>query len=172
MSTSLCYVSANAIDLQELCSDVLRSLLHGRSETTLVLVMAGAKGGEGKSFFLKPLLALFGEDHVFPSPEPGTFPLMDLPGKRVVLLDDWRFDKTVLQYATQCRWYDGSVVRVQRPQNQTGVSGHVTYRGSAPIFATTKLDDMERLERLSVVDPLTGAPGDINASMCWRRLKV
>jgi hypothetical protein len=165
-------VIENQIPLQELCSDVVSALRQGRSETTPVIVLAGARGGEGKSFFLKPLLPLFGDDNVFPCPEPGTFPLLDLPGKKVVFLDDWRFNKAVLPFETQCRWYDGSQVRVQRPQNQNGVTGHVVYKGTAPIFATTKLADMARLEKLSVVDPTTGLPQDAGASMIHRRLKV
>ena len=164
-------VIANGIDLQEMCRDVFAALEDGRSETTPVIVLAGARGGEGKSFFLKPLQALFGE-HVFPCPEPGTFPLLDLPGKKIVFLDDWRFNKAVLPFETQCRWFDGSPVRVQRPQNQNGVMGHVVYEGSAPIFATTKLADMDRLAELSKVDAKTGFPADSDASMTYRRLKV
>ena len=163
---------ANAIPLKELCCDVFGALRAGRAEKTPVVVLAGARGGEGKSFFMKPLLSVFGDEHVFPCPEPGTFPLLELPGKKVAFLDDWRFDKTVLPYATQCRWYDGSVLKVSRPQNQTGLTGHVTYRGTAPIFVTTKLDAIERLEWLSAIDPATGAPYDTNASMVCRRLKV
>ena len=162
---------ANAIPLQELCCDVFKALQVGRAETTPVIVLAGLRGGEGKSFFLKPLLYAF-EDFVFARPEPGTFPLLDLPGKKVVFLDEWRFDKSVLPYATQCLWYDGSVLKVQRPQNQTGLMGHVSYRGTAPIFATTKFDDVDRMERLSAINPSTGAPYDTNASMCFRRLEV
>ena len=123
-------------------------------------------------FFMKPLLSVFSDEHIFPCSEPGTFPLLELPGKKVAFLDDWRFDKTVLPYATQCRWYDGSVVKVSRPQNQTGLTGHVTYRGTAPVFVTTKLDAIERLEWLSAINPATGAPYDTNASMVFRRLKV
>ena len=52
------------------------------------------------------------------------------------------------------------------------MAGHVSYRGSAPIFVTTKRDDVERLERLASTDPVTGKPYDTNASMCHRRLKV
>ena len=113
-----------------------------------------------------------GHECVFAAPEPGTFPLIDLPGKKVALLDDWRFDKSVLPFATQCRWYDGSVLHVPRPQNQNGLAGHVSCRGSAPIFVTTKRDDVERLELLASTDPATGMPCDTNASMCHRRLQV
>lgn len=163
---------ANAIPVYELCVDIFNALKQGRGETTPVIVCAGARGGEGKSLFMKGLIAAIGHDNVFPAPEPGTFPLLDLPGKKVVFMDDWRFDQTVLPYATQCRWYDGSCVRVQRPQNQKDTVGHVTYRGTAPIFVTTKLDAVERLEKLSEVNPETGFPADSNASMCFRRLKV
>lgn len=165
-------VIMNSIPLQELCTDMFRALQQGRDETTLVVVLAGASGGEGKSMFLKPLIPLFGSENVFPCPEPGTFPLLDLPGKKVVLLDDWRFNKTVLPFETQCRWFDGSAVRVQRPQNQNGVTGHVVYQGTAPIFATTKLADMERFEALSEIDPGTGLAKDADAAMLHRRLKV
>ena len=136
------------------------------------MVLAGASGGEGKSFFLKPLIPLFGEEYVFPCPEPGTFPLLDLPGKKVALLYDWRFNKTVLPFETQCRWFGGNTVRVQRSQNQTGVTGHVTYQGTAPIFVTTKLADMERFAKLSEIDPATGLAKDADAAMVFRRLKV
>ena len=163
---------ANKIDVSALCSDVYNALLVGRSEATLVLVMAGARGGEGKSLFLKGLNAVYGTENVFPTPEPGNFPLVDLPGKKVTFLDDWRFDKATLPYGAQRRWYDGSVLSIQRPQNQASVTGHALDEGTAPLFVTTKLDDMKRLQRLSAMDPVTGDPYDTNASMCYRRLKV
>ena len=163
---------ANEISPSDLCTDVYNALKVGRCETTPVLVMAGARGGEGKSLFLKGLNAVFGEDNVFHSPEPGRFPLLDLVGVKAVFLDDWRFDDQVLPYATQCRWYDGSVVKISQPQNKQGTTGHLLYQGDAPIFATTKLDDIERLEKLAADDPVTGKPCDVNASMCFRRLKV
>ncbi len=133
---------ANGICPADLCTDVYDALKAGRSEATPVLVMAGARGGEGKSFFLKALLAVFGDENVFHSPEPGRFPLLDRVGMKVAFLDDWRFDDEVLPYATQCRWYDGSVVKVSQPQNRPWTVGHLTYKGGAPIFATTKLDDV------------------------------
>ena len=61
---------------------------------------------------------------------------------------------------------------MDRPQNEAGVKGHYQYTGSAPIFVTTKLEDLERLERLASNDPRTGKPRSGNASMALRRLKV
>lgn len=160
---------ANEISPADLCTDIYNALEVGRGETTAVLVMAGARGGEGKSLFLKGLTAVFGEDDVFHAPEPGRFPLVDLVGVKAVFLDDWRFGDEVMPYATQCRWYDGSVVKIPQPQNKQGTSGHMRFQGGAPIFATTKLDDMEELKKLAADDLVTGKPRDVNASMCFRR---
>ena len=102
----------------------------------------------------------------------GNFPLLDLVGPKAVFLDDWRFDDEVLPYATQCRRYDGSFVEVLQPQNRPGKAGHLTYQRHAPNFATTKFDDMGKLEKLAADDPVTGQPLDVNASKCFRRSKV
>jgi hypothetical protein len=162
----------NGIDAAELCGDVLTALVSGRSESLPVIVLAGARGGEGKSMFLKALYGVFGEEHVFITPEAGNFPLVDLPGRKVIFLDEWRFDDTVLSYPTQCQLFDGSAVSINRAQNVQGVSGHTQYRGTAPIFVTTKLGDLDALAALAADNPVTGTPGSIEASMLHRRLKV
>ena len=163
---------ANGLSVQEVCQDIRRALQEGRAETVPVVVFAGARGGEGKSLFLKGLVSVFGAEFAFPQPQKGNFPLLDLPNKKVAFLDDWRFDESVLPYAAQCLWYDGSALPIVRPQNQPGVVGHLLYRGTAPIFATTKLEDMERLARAGADDPRTGVPVDADAAMVYRRLKV
>ena len=163
---------ANGTPVAELCKDVKQLLTEGRSETSPVVVLAGAKGGEGKSFFLKPLKDIYGSDQVFNSPGTGNFPLIDLPGKKVAFLDDWRFNENILPFSVQCLWYDGSDLPISRPQNQRGVTGHIVYKGTAPIFATTRLDHLEWLEKLAEVNPNTGEPASAEASMLWRRLKV
>ena len=68
--------------------------------------------------------------------------------------------------------FDGSPEPLARPQNQPGHNGHAQYRGTAPVFATTKADDMQRLMAAGSTNPQTGAPFDTDASMLMRRLKV
>ena len=162
----------NGIDVPMLCRDILEACSVGRSEAVPVIVLAGARGGEGKSLFLKALQSVFGHMHVFNTPEMGSFPMLELPGKKVAFLDEWRFASGVLSYATQLSWFDGSIVPINRPQNQPGVSGHIQYRGTAPIFVTSKLSDIEQLEKMGAENPRTGAPRDAEASMLLRRLKV
>jgi hypothetical protein len=127
------------------------------------MVLPWTCGGEGKSMLLKGLNSVFGTSAVLHMPEVGSFPLVDLPGKKVVLLDDWRSSQSILSYATQCLWYDGSAVSIVRPQNQPGVSGHYLYQGTAPIFATTKARGIAALHSAAAIDPLMGCPTDGDA---------
>ena len=172
MAAILASLLANKIDTKQLCSDIMAALYHGRCERLPTLVLAGLRGGEGKSLMLKALFVIFGVDFVFAKPEIGNFPLVDLPGKKVAFLDDWRLDESVLSYSTQCLWYDGSALPITRPQNQAGVQGHLLYQGDAPIFVTTKLKDIIALRQAAADDPNTGCPRDAEASMILRRLKV
>ena len=163
---------ANEIPVQDLCKDVLKLLTLGRSPDCPVLVLAGRSGGEGKSLFLKALLHVFLRGQVFAGPVAGSFPLLDLLSSKICFFDEWRFDTSVLPWPVQCLLYDGSDVVVNRPQNVAGQSGHVTYTGSSPVFVTTKLADVSRLQRWAEVNPKTGNPWDADASMICRRLKI
>ena len=87
-------------------------------------------------------------------------------------LDEWRFSDDVVSFPDQLRWFEGSHLTVSRPQNIQGSTGHLTYEGSAPIFATSKLADLAALEELAADDPATGEPKCAEASMLMRRLRV
>ena len=163
----------NHVDVQALSADVLHAIVHGRSETTPVVVLAGSSGGEGKSLFLKGLFALFGEEMVFQMPEKSNFPLLNLDkGPKVAFLDEWRFVNNSVSFGTQCLWFDGSAVPVARPQNVPGCGGNFLYRGTAPVFVTGKLEDIVSLTKQAALDPLTQLPKNADASMLLRRLKV
>ena len=162
----------NRIDAHRLCSDILAALEQGRGPSNPVIVLAGQRGGEGKSILLKALVDVFGVSHVFLTPHQKNFPLMGLPGKKVAFLDEWRFNDAIVSYPEQMQWFEGSQLTIGRPQNIPGSSGHVTYAGAAPIFVTTKLADLQRLDELAQDDLQTGLPKDADASMMRRRLRV
>ena len=164
----------NGIDVRALCCDVWGALRDGRSETTPVVVLAGLSGGEGKSIFLKALLNVFpGVGAIFnTSRESGNFPLLDLPNAKVAFLDEYRFDPEIISWASMCLWFDGSDLPIGRPQNVQGMSGNMVYKGSAPIFVTTKLCDLKRLQEQAQINPSTGSPWDTDAAMLCRRMKV
>jgi hypothetical protein len=163
---------ANEVDVRKLCRAVLASLEDGRGPRTPVVVLAGAQGGEAKSFVLKGLASIFRPADVFHSPQPSSFPLMGLPTARVAILDDFRFDQSVLAFATMCLWFDGSPLPIWRPPNQAGVTGHMVYEGTAPIFLSTKLQDMQRMAAAAAATPFGLQPADAEASMLLRRLVV
>ena len=50
--------------------------------------------------------------------------------------------------------------------------GNFMYKGSAPIFVTTKLNDLAWSESQASINERTNAPWDADASMLLRRLKV
>ena len=79
-------VESDSINGAELCKDILDALTSGRSESTPVIVLAGDRGGEGKSMFLKALIALFGANHVFSRPVPGNFPLCRFAREKMLFL--------------------------------------------------------------------------------------
>ena len=162
----------NKIDVEALCSDILSAMQKGRSVSTPVIVLAGKVGGEGKSVFLKALLSVFGAHHVFLTPDKTNFPFLGLHGKKVVFLDEWRFNDAIISFPSQMQWFEGSHLTVSRPQNIQGTSGHMRYEGTAPIFATTKAADLKLLEELAQIDAATGLPRNAEASMMMRRLRV
>jgi hypothetical protein len=105
---------ANNINVEALCSDILAALQQGRGATTPVIVLAGVRGGEGKSVLLKALLAVFGVSHVFLTPEQPNFALLGLPGKKVIFLDEWRFNNAIISFQAQMQLFDGSHMTVSR----------------------------------------------------------
>ncbi len=134
----------NQISATAWSAAVLNSLRRGRSKGSLVC-HAGLCGDEGKSFLLEPLLSVYGSRHVFLTPPKSSFPLLGLPGAKVVLLDDWHFNDDVISYALQLLWFEGKSFIVARPQNQH--SGHVQYTADAPIFISTLEADITQLKR-------------------------
>ena len=160
----------NLLDPAELFTDIVRALAEGRGPTSKVVVLAGQYGGEGKSFLLAPLRDIFGQDAVQETPTAGSFPLMGLEEKRVVLLDEWTFKEDVISFATQLVWFEGKPVILSRPQNQAGSVGHTLYQGTAPIFITTKLKDLMPIQQAAEWARRAGKPSA--HTMLLRRLKV
>ena len=91
------------------------SLRDGRRHSCMVLL--GRIGGEGKSFLLAPLRALYGQGQVQSTPQHGNFPFLGLETKKVVLMDDCCGDDSVLPLPTQLLWYEGEPFLLSQPQN-------------------------------------------------------
>jgi hypothetical protein len=51
---------------------------------------------------LAPLVGAFGIERVFTTPGQSGFPLVGLPGCRVALLDDWRFNEQAPRELENC----------------------------------------------------------------------
>ena len=151
----------NALREQDWRYAVLQSVEHGRSKGTLVC-HAGHAGNEGKSFLFAPLAEVFGEDQVFSTPPPGSFPLVGLERHRGVLLDDWRFNEDIVGYPLQLLWFEGKPIVIARPQNQ--FTGHLKYCKNDPIFITTLMSAVTMLKGKKI------EAGDV--AMMLKRLRI
>ena len=162
-------IAANGINPIEFCSYVCQTMYHGRCESLPVVVLMGRSGGEGKSFLLSPLRTIFGEEHVQASPQPGSFPLVDLESKRIVFLDEWDFSGAVVPLSTQLLWYEGKSFPITRPQNRDYV-GHLHYKGTAPVYITCKEIFLGPIVKRAQDAIASG--GTSQDTMLTRRLKV
>lgn len=163
-------LTTNGISPSHLCGDVLRSLRDGRREDRPVVVLVGRRGGEGKSFLLAPLRRLFGNELTQHTPQPGTFPLLGLEKKALVLLDEWSFDEAAVPLSTQLLWFEGKPFPLSRPQNRSEYSGHFLYEGTAPIFVTCKEVNLAPLYKMAAEATATG--GASEWTMLLRRLQL
>ena len=159
----------NNINICSLCTDIHMLLRDGRRADRRALVLMGRFGGEGKSFWFAPLRHVYGLEHVQESPQAGNFPLLGLEAKKVVLLDEWAFDESVLPLATQLLWYEGKPFPITRPQNKE-YQGHLLYRGSAPLFVTCKEKDLAPLLQQAHEAVAQDRPSE--HTMLLRRLNV
>ena len=132
---------ANRINPQEFCAHIMRSMRDGRSPHLPTVALMGFQGGEGKSFLFAPLKNVFGAENVQLTPQPGSFPLIDLEKKKIALLDEWSFDEAAAPFSTQLLWLEGKPFPITRPQNKDYL-GHLMYTGSAPLFITCKQEDL------------------------------
>ena len=160
-------LQANALNATQLCSDILRSITHGRHESLPVVVLVGKHGGEGKSFLLAPLRQIFGKEYVQETPQPGSFPLLGLETKRIAVLEEWEFDNTVIPFSTQLLWFEGKSFPLTRPQNKD-YCGHLLYQGTAPVFITCKEKAMAPIFGRAQVARSQGLPSQ--DTMLLRRL--
>ena len=134
-------MATNCIDPKELCTAIMNSMRDGRSPHLPTVVLMGFQGGEGKSFLFAPMKNVFGTDNVQVAPQPGSFPLLGLEKKKVAVLDEWAFDEVAVPLSTQLLWLEGKPFPITRPQNKE-YTGHLMYKGSAPLFITCKQKDL------------------------------
>ena len=93
-------LTANGIATEQLAHEFYLNFASGRSETVPVIVLAGLYGGEGKSLLLSPIPALLGDEYVMQGLASGAFPMMDLPSKEAVIVNEWKFTTAPISLAS------------------------------------------------------------------------
>ena len=133
--------------------------------------LAGLQGGEGKNLLLSPIVAVLGIEYVLQGVNAGQFPLVDLPSKKAVILNEWHFTMAPISLGTQLLWFEGKPVPVCRPQNDREQGpGHFLYNGTAPLFVVAPLENLEPLIQQAEADLASGSPSQY--TMLLRRLRI
>ena len=57
-----------------------------------------------------------------------------MPGKSVVILNDFRYDSRLMKWSDMLSWLEGEPIRLPMPKNI--FAEDVEYQDDAPIFAT------------------------------------
>lgn len=110
-----------------------RALVNGCAKRTNVFIY-GPKDA-GKSHVLKPMKGVFG-GYCFVRPAGrGNFPLQDMFGAKVIVLQDLRTTTYKLGWDDLLAWWEGECLRVPMPQNAH--VGDKEYMEKAPLFASS-----------------------------------
>ena len=123
--------------LQEGCQKHCNVYLYGRTTS-------------GKSHVLKPLMTIFGDETFTRPAGKSTYPLQDLFGKKLCVLQDLRVNTFKIGFDSLLVWFEGESFPVPRPQNRH--DGDKLYKERAPIFVSSgaklriQRDEAERLE--------------------------
>jgi len=130
-------MAEDLLDLQgvkeEFKTAVLHSLDVGRLKEANIFIVGDRN--HGKSFCIQPLQKVY---DCLASPPGGSFSLQKLPGKEVVLAEDFRFTGAaidILPIGEFLRWLEGQTFEVKMPKNGEGAEDY-TYEEDAPIFFT------------------------------------
>ena len=102
---------------------------------TYVNVFVYGPKDAGKSHVLKPLVSVFGERAFTRPVGKGNYPLRDIFGKKVVVLQDLRPNTYKLSFDSLLVWWEGEAFRV--PQAQNHYKGDALYSERAPLFASS-----------------------------------
>ncbi|CAE7584192.1 unnamed protein product [Symbiodinium sp. CCMP2592] len=132
-------LATNGLDPASFWQCIYQALRDGRRKGN-TLCLTGRYGNEGKSSLLRPLFHVFPQS-VFTSPTSRSFPLIMLPRKRVVFLDDWRWNGEIIPMNQQLLWLEGAALQISVPQNTA--RGHIEYADTAPIFVTCSVLELE-----------------------------
>ena len=102
-------------------------------------------------------------------PQPGSFALLGLEKKRVVLLDEWEFHGSAFALSQQLMWFEGKPLVITRPQNRD-YEGHLMYEGTAPVFSTAKEKFVRPIVERAEVELQSNMPSV--DTMLLRRLRL
>ena len=127
-------LDTNNIEYSDFCTQIMTCLIEGAGKNFNVAIIG--RSNCGKTTLLKFVESLFEPDQVFRNPLSGSsFPLLNLPGKMVCILNDFRAFGNKMKYHDYLVWFEGEPFYICTPKNLTGTDIYYTYQ--APILVTS-----------------------------------
>ena len=120
----------NEIALTTFCNAVYTALEQGRGKYRNIYVYGPAN--TGKTFLISPLKVIY---HAFINPATGTFAWVGAENAEVVILNDFRWNSSIIAWGDFLQLLEGDVVHLPAPK--TFSSKDIEFKKSTPFFATS-----------------------------------
>ena len=107
---------------------IYEALANGRGKMMNVFLIGPTNAG--KTFLIMPLKSLY---RVYEPPDSGSYPLEEILGKEVILLNDFTWDEAWLKWPYLKRLLEGGSIPVARPKNR---GSNVEFNLDSPVIGT------------------------------------
>ena len=126
-------LSNNRMNVYYYACAIRNSLRKGRSKGNNILIVGPTNCG--KSFLLNPLELIF---KTFINPANTRYAWIDLEGCEVAYLNDFRWNREIIEWSDFLLLLEGQTVHLPRPKNQFSSDLLVDRNNTIPFFATSK----------------------------------
>lgn len=129
LECALGLLQRNEIPLSKFCGTILKALSLGRGKYRNVFIYGPADSG--KTFIVSPLRVIF---HTFSNPATGTFAWLGIENAELVLLNDFRWNPSIIAWGDFLQLLEGDTVHIPVPKNVG--QKDIEFTKDTPFFAT------------------------------------
>ena len=122
-------LNKNDIEVPKFAAMLRNALEQGRMKKNNIMIIGGTN--RAKSFMFMPLMHMF---DCFTCPSKSTFNWVGAPDKEIVFLNDFRYEKNVMEWYIFLNFLEGAPIQIAMPKNH--YANDVTWSKKQPVFAT------------------------------------
>jgi len=129
MHCALDVLKRNEITLVSFCNAVYNALQNGRGKYRNIYIAGPAN--TGKTFLISPLKVIY---NAFVNPATGTFAWVGAEEAEIVILNDFRWHKSIIAWGDFLQLLEGDIVHLPAPKSFTNKD--IEFNKDTPFFAT------------------------------------